>query len=298
MTRSISERLSRGVVVLDGGMGSQLIARGLESGTSPERWNLERPDDVRAVHAVYISAGSDVVQTNTFGGNPFVLEKHGLADKMEAICVAAAKVAREAAGDDNLVAGDIGPSGLMLPPVGAADASVLEEGFGRQAAALAEGGVDYIAIETMMDLNEAVCALRGARAATDLPVTVCMTFDRKKRGFFTMMGNTPESCVQSFVEEGAAAVGANCSVGSDVMLELCQRLVSATSLPVIVKPNAGRPEIEAGKAVYRQTPEDFARDVVEMVRLGARAVGGCCGTDERFIGCLKQELSKGSLGDG
>lgn len=292
MTRSITERLSEGAVLLDGGMGSQLIARGLESGTSPELWNLERPDDVRAVHAVYIAAGSDVVQTNTFGGNQFVLEKHGVADKMEAICIAAATVARDAAGENNLVAGDIGPSGLMLPPVGTADTAVLQEGFGRQAAALAKGGVDYIAIETMMDLNEALCALLGARSATNLPVTVCMTFDRKKRGFFTMMGNTPESCAKALADEGAVAVGANCSVGSDVMLELCQLLVTATEVPIIVKPNAGRPDVEAGKAVYRQTPDDFAADIVEMVKHGARAVGGCCGTDERFIGCVKQELSK------
>lgn len=292
MTDSIAERLAQGVVLLDGGMGSQLIARGLESGTSPELWNVERPDDVRAVHESYIAAGSDVVQTNTFGGNPFVLEKHCLDQMMKTISLAAARVARDAAGEKNLVAGDIGPSGLLLPPVGTADAKALEEGFGLQAAALAEGGVDYIAIETMMDLNEALCAIRGAQSTTDLPVTVCMTFDRKKRGFFTMMGNSPEECALALVGEGAVAVGANCSVGSDVMLELCQILVSATDHPIIVKPNAGQPALEEGRPTYRQPPEDFANDVMAMVRSGAKAIGGCCGTDDRFITVLRKKLTE------
>jgi len=291
MTRSITARLEQGVVLLDGGLGSQLIARGLTSGTAPERWNIERPDDVRAVHESYVAAGSDAIHTNSFGGNPFVLEKHGLADQLEAINHAAARLAREATGSERLVAGDLGPSGLLLPPVGTADVGVLEEGFGRQASALAEGGVDYIAIETMMDLEEALAALRGAAAATSLPVTVCMTFDRKKRGFFTMMGNRPAVCVERLAEAGAVAVGANCSVGSEDMLELCGLLLEASEVPVIVEPNAGHPEMEGGRAVYRQTPEDFAADVAEMARRGARVVGGCCGTDDRFIAALKRELA-------
>ncbi len=299
MTRSIAALLEKQVVLLDGGMGSALIARGLESGASPEFWNLEHPDRVQEVHAGYYAAGSDVVQTNTFGGNPFILAKHGLDDRMEeinraaaTIARAAADVAREQGGVEKLVAGDIGPSGVLLPPVGNADPAELEEGFGRQAAALAEGGADYISIETMMDLNEALCALRGARAATSLPVTACITFDRKKRGFFTMMGNTPELCAKTLADEGAIAVGANCSIGSDAMIELCPRLVEAVSVPVIVKPNAGLPDMEEGRPVYRQTPADFARDAAALVARGARAVGGCCGTDERFIVVVRAALDR------
>ncbi len=304
MTRSLAKRLEDRIVLLDGGMGSALIARGLASGKSPEGWNLEHPDRVQEVHAGYYAAGSDVVQTNTFGGSPFILAKHGLEEKMEEINRAAARIAcaaaqraRAAAGEEKLVAGDIGPSGLLLPPVGNADPAELEKGFGRQAAALAEGGADYISIETMMDLNEALCALRGARAATGLPVTACITFDRKKRGFFTMMGNTPEQCVKTLAEGGAIAVGANCSIGSDAMIELCPRLVEAAGVPVIVKPNAGLPDMEGGRPVYRQSPEDFAADAARLVALGARAVGGCCGTDVRFIAAVRAELDRLSGGD-
>lgn len=298
MRESIEDLLARRVVLLDGGMGASLIARGLETGRSPELWNLERPDDVRDIQASFVAAGSDVIQTNTFGGNPFILEKHGLDGQTEDINRAgariareAAKSAREAAGEDCLVAGDIGPSGLMLPPVGDADPATLEEGFARQAAALAEGGVDYISIETMMDLGEALCALRGAkRGAAGLPVTVCLTIDHKKRGFFTMMGQRPGDCMQALAEAGAVAAGANCSIGSDAMVELCPQLVESAPVPVIVKPNAGLPEMSVDGPVYRQEPADFARDMAAMACAGARAVGGCCGTDDRFIAALKAEL--------
>lgn len=304
MTRSITKLLEDRVVLLDGGMGSALIARGLESGKSPELWNVDHPDRVEEVHAGYYAAGSDVVQTNTFGGSPFILAKHGLDGRVEEINRAAARIARTAAevarergGVEKLVAGDIGPSGVLLPPVGNADPAELEEGFGRQAAALAEGGADYISIETMMDLNEALCALRGARATTNLPVTVCITFDRKKRGFFTMMGNTPAQCAIALADEGAIAVGANCSIGSDAMIELCPQLVDAAGVPVIVKPNAGLPDMEEGRPVYRQTPAEFARDAAALVALGARAVGGCCGTDERFITAVRAELDRPAQND-
>jgi len=290
MRTPITELLENRVVLLDGGMGSALIAMGLETGGSPELWNVERPDDVRAIHAGYIAAGSDVVQTNTFGGSPMTLARHGLEERTEELNTAAARVARAAAGEDRLVAGDIGPSGLFLAPVGDADPAVFEEGFARQAAALAAGGADYISIETMMDLQEALCALRGALRGARLPVTACVTFDRKKRGFFTMMGNSPADCVTALTDAGAAAVGANCSVGSDVLLELCPQLVEAARVPVIVKPNAGLPDTEDGRPVYRQDPADFARDMAAAARCGARAVGGCCGTDPRFIAALRKEL--------
>jgi 5-methyltetrahydrofolate--homocysteine methyltransferase len=300
MTRTIAERLAGddggggGVILLDGATGTQLIARGLELGQCPELWNLARPDDVRAVHAGYAAAGSDVVHANTFGANPFVLEKHGLADRLEELCAAGVRLARDAAGPGRLVAGDVGPSGLMLPPVGGADPAALEAGYARQAAALAASGVDYLAIETMVDLAEALCAVRGCRrGAPGLSVTACMTFDRKKRGFFTLMGQRPDQCARALALEGAIAVGANCSVGSAAMVELCALLVEgAPGVPVVAKPNAGLPEMVGGHAVYRQAPDDFARDVAEMVSRGARAVGGCCGTDERFVAAIAAALGR------
>jgi len=286
----LTELLQRRIVLLDGGMGSSLISRGLASGQCPERWNLERPDEIRAVHATFLQAGCDLIQTNTFGGHPAVLAKHGLDVEMEQINRAGARLAREVAGEGKLVAGNLGPSGILLPPLGDAEPEAVQDGFARQAAALAEGGVDSISVETMMDLEEAVLALRGALSATNLPVTVCLTFDKKKRGFFTMMGNRPEQCVARLAEEGAAAVGANCSIGSDAMLELCAQLVETASLPVILKPNAGLPELLDGRPIYRQDPVEFAAHMAEAVRAGARAVGGCCGTDARFIAALRTAL--------
>ncbi len=313
MRTSLAELFDKGVVLLDGGMGSSLIARGLESGRPPETWNLERPDDVREIHAAYAAAGSAVVQTNTFGGSVFTLKKHGLDKEMEEINRAGARIAREAVeasgaagakGARALVAGNIGPSGEMLSPVGVIKPAELVDGFARQAAALAEGGADYISIETMIDLKEAICALKAVREATDLPATACLTFEKKKRGFFTLMGNQPGDSMKALADEGALAAGANCSIGSDAMAELCSLLVGSSAKPassappVIVKPNAGLPEMEGSRAVYRQEPADFARDGAAMVRLGARAVGGCCGTDARFIAALKSELDKLSGEDG
>jgi len=201
---SIAARLGRGTVLLDGGMGSALITRGLDSGEGLERWNLERPDVVRDVHAAYLTAGSEVIQTNTFRGNAFALAAHGLAAEMERINRAGARIAREAVeriSSERWVAGNIGPSGRFLPPVGDASPMELEDVFAAQAAALDSGGVDYLSIETMPHLEEALCALRGALRATDLPVTVCLTFDRKKRGFFTIMGVDVPTAVAIFPGE-------------------------------------------------------------------------------------------------
>ncbi|HJN77750.1 MAG TPA: homocysteine S-methyltransferase family protein [Myxococcota bacterium] len=276
-------------VLLDGGMGSALIARGLRQGRPPELWNIERPEQVEEVHAAYIAAGSDVVQTNTFGGNEIALANCGLAERMEELNRAAVQIARAAAGD-RIVAGNIGPSGELLPPVGTADPALLKAAFARQAAALESAGADMLAIETMTDLREALCALEGALEATGLPVTVCLSFDRKRRGFFTMMGDRLEEAAAVLADAGATAVGANCSVGSEVLLEATALLVAASSVPVIIKPNAGLPEVTPEGLVYRQEPGAFARDMAAAARLGAAAIGGCCGTDERFIAALARAL--------
>lgn len=308
MRRSIVELLAEQVVLLDGAMGSALMARGLRAGACPELWNLERPEAVVEVHAEHLRAGSRVVQTNTFGASRIALARHGQADAVESINRTAVRLARDAMerpgaggrpGDDRYVAGNIGPSGVFLPPVGKADVGELEDSFAEQAACLEAAGVDYLSIETMSDLREASCALRGARRAARLPVTVCLTYEARKRGFFTLMGDRPELACRTLVDEGAAAVGANCSVGSAALLELAPLLVEASTVPVICKPNAGLPEIQDGRPVYRQRPEDFASDAVAMARRGVRGVGGCCGTDKHFLAAtaraLRQLSSDGGL---
>ncbi len=298
MTRNnIMELIEQRVVLLDGGMGTSLMKLGLDTGSPGELWNLDHPEKVKKVHAGFIEAGSDVIQTNSFGGNRFRLESHGLSEKHDEINLAAARIAREAAGDDRIVAGNIGPSGLFLSPVGDAEPIVLEDGFCAQAKQLAKGGVDYISIETMMDLEEALIALAGVRkGAPGLPVSVCMVFEKKKRGFFSAMGNKPDDAVWTLVQKGADMVGANCSLGSNEMKEMTESMViSCSGAPVVTKPNAGLPVLKAGKAEYKQLPDDYASDLVAMARTGARAVGGCCGTDSRFISSLHGKLKEVKL---
>ncbi len=288
---SITELVKKKVVLLDGAMGTAMMARGLTPGAPGECWNLERPDDVRAIQAAYAAAGSDVIQTNTFGANRFRLEYHGLTDRLEEINQAAARLAREAAGEERLVAGNLGPSGVFLPPVGDGDPLAMEEAFACQAGILAKAGVDFISIETMIDLAEARIALKGARrGAPGLLVSVCMVFEKKKRGFFSPMGNRPEDAARTLTDEGADLVGANCSMGSGEMREMTLEFIAGAGVPVIMKPNAGLPELEGNRTVYRQEPRDFAADVMAMVGDGARAVGGCCGTDDRFIRVIREAL--------
>jgi 5-methyltetrahydrofolate--homocysteine methyltransferase len=193
-----------------------------------------------------------------------------------------------------LVAGNIGPTGLFRPPVGTASTEELHGAFTDQAKALADGGVDYFSLETFSDLEEARIAMGAIRAVSDLPITACLTFDRKKRGFFTLMGDTPAKAFETLHAEGACAVGANCSVGSEDLLAGTAEMLDAAPVPLILKPNAGLPDIENGRAVYRQTAADFAADVGAMARQGAGAVGGCCGTDDHFIAALRAELDDGT----
>ena len=299
MTGPLAELLSQGTVLLDGGLGSALISRGLLPNTPPELWNLERPDQVLRIHAGYLAAGSAVIQTNSFGGNSIRLEVHGLADRMEEINRQAAHLAlrsvEQSLSDGTssrraLVAGNLGPCGELLAPLGRMQPGRLTEAFAQQATALAGAGVDYLAIETMTDLREALCAVRGARQSTALEITACLTFGTGRRGVHTLMGNSLEAAAAALDEAGITAFGANCSLGSDQMREFAGQLVAATELPVIAKPNAGLPEFRNGKPVYLQTPEHFAADLCALARAGVRALGGCCGTDERFIRALCREL--------
>ena len=294
MSLDIVELLERKTVLLDGGMGSSLILQGLADGGCTEMWNVEHPERVRTVHEGFLRAGSDVVQTNSFGANPLALARHGVESATAEINVAAARVAREAAlaAGHGLVAGNIGPSGLFLPPVGTVTAEQLHAAFTVQARALAEGGVDYFSLETFSDLEEARIAITAIRAVSELPITACLTFDRKKRGFFSLMGDAPAKAFAALSAAGACAVGANCSIGSADMLAGAAEMIEAAPVPLILKPNAGLPAIEDGRPVYRQEAHEFAAHVGAMARLGASAVGGCCGSDESFIAALRDELER------
>lgn len=287
--RALAER----VLLLDGGMGSLLIARGLEGGEAAEGWNLEHPDRVAAAHRAYVTAGSDVVQTNTFGGNPVKLAASGLGGRCREINATAVALARQAAGPDTLVAGDVGPTGVFLPPVGDASEELYRRAFGEQVTALAVAGVDLISIETMYDLREATAAVEAA-LATGLPVFASMTFEARRRGAFTLMGDALGPSLRTLAAAGADAVGLNCSVGSETMLALVRAVRAEVDRPLVAQPNAGQPRATADGVVYDADPESFARDLAAMVEAGARVVGGCCGTDPDFIRAARAALDAGS----
>jgi 5-methyltetrahydrofolate--homocysteine methyltransferase len=284
------ELLARRVVVLDGGFGSMLIAAGLEPGRAPDWWTLERPDAVAAVHRGYVAAGSDVIQANTFGATPPKLAAVGLAGRCREVNAAAVVLARSACGPGTLVAGDVGPTGQLLPPVGSATVAELRSAFAEQAAALAGAGVDLISIETMFDLREALAALEAARE-TGLPVMASMTFETRPRGFFTIMGNRLGPALAELEGAGADAVGCNCSVAPQAMVEMVRAACAAVKIPVAAQPNAGQPHAVAEGVAYETSPVSFARDTVALVHAGARLVGGCCGTTPEHIGAARAALA-------
>ncbi len=287
---SLKERINKGLFLLDGAMGTQLIARGIELGQCCDCLNIEQPDTILEIHRSYLEAGSDAVLTNTFGANRFALGKHGLGDKVKEINRAAVKIARQAAGEDKYVLGDIGPSGDFLKPLGNLDAEELKDAFIEQAKALSAGGVDGFIIETETALDEAAIAVEAVKSISgNLPVFVSFAFDRAGGNFRTMMGVDVKSAVTKMVSLGVDAVGFNCgTVSLDEYVELAKKFVSAAKTSkkktlVFAEPNAGQPELVDGRAVYKVTPEDFAAAAKKIRSAGVNIIGGCCGTGPEHI---------------
>ena len=271
------------IVIFDGAMGTVLMASGLGPGESPELWNIEKPSLVMKIHRQYYEAGAQVVHTNTFGANQFKLADRGLSDKMRLLNMEAAKIARKACPEGKFVAGDLGPTGKLLKPIGDMSAEAAEDGYHKQADALFKGGVDLISIETMFSLEEALCALRGAKKLGNVLVSVSLTYNRTKKGFFTMMGEGVEKAVSTLEGAGADIIGANCTLGSKDMIELTKELRAATTCPILIQPNAGQPKTRSGITTYKQTPSEFASDAKQIRAAGANMIGGCCGTNAEFI---------------
>lgn len=281
------------VLVADGAMGTELQRAGLPPGQPGDRWNLDEPSKVEAIHRAYAEAGANLLLTNTFGTNPWVLGRYGLAHAIEAIASAAATIARRAAPDGTFVLGDIGPSGALLKPLGEATPDQFHDAYLRLARSLVDAGADGIIVETMTAIEEAVVAVTAACEAGAPFVIASMAFDRMKDGSFrTIMGVRPEQAVGALTGAGAAVVGANCgtNMGLADYADLAAVLVSNTSVPVMIQPNAGKPELVGGRTVYRLSPDEFAEGIRPVVAAGASIVGGCCGTTPAHIAATRSAV--------
>lgn len=297
--RDIREAVKRKVVLFDGGMGSMLIAEGLGRKDVPEAWNVTNPDKLVEIHTAFLEAGAEVIQTNTFGASRLKLRssESGKALDVTEVNEKAVEYVRKAIDSfratDRFCAGDIGPTGLFFPPVGQLTAEEAREAFKEQALVLERAGVDFFLIETMYDLREAVEAMRAVKECSDRPVVVEMTFEKKPKGYFTLVGDTPQKAVEVLLDAGADIIGSNCTVSSGDMIDLVPEFRTLTDAPLLFQPNAGNPVMEHGIAVYKQRPQEFADDIEEMVRAGANAVGGCCGTSPGFIRAAHDRLTHG-----
>ena len=285
---NILEKIKTDGLLFDGAMGSMLMARGMPAGMASEMMNIEKPDTVLEIHKAYLAAGSEVITTNTFGGSSIKMKAAGIGHLNEEANKMAVKIARQAVSAGQLVAGDIGPMGDMLEPLGLISEKEAMESFARQAKILADTGVDLFIVETMFDINESLAAIRGIQSVSDLPIFATMSFEKSTRGFATIMGNQVEESMQILAETGATAVGANCSIGSDLMVELATEIRESVTIPVIIQSNAGLPDTIGGQLVYPETPEIFAANIRQIKMLGVEILGGCCGTTPEYIRAIRK----------
>lgn len=288
-----TQQFGTNVWVADGAWGTELQKVGMTAADCPEEWNVTHADEIRDLVRSYLEAGSQIILTDTFGGTRFRLKRHGYEDRVHELNLAGARLVKETVGDAAYVFASMGPSGEMLI-TGDVTEDALSDAFRAQAAALAEGGADAIAIETMSDLEEARLALHAVRDATSLPVVACMSFDSGPEKTRTMMGVTPEQAAEKLTELGADVIGANCGAGIERYVRICEKLRSATTKPLWIKPNNGLPEREGDRVVYRQPLEDFLAYVPQLVDAGANIIGGCCGTTPDHIRGIRERLQ--SLG--
>lgn len=272
------------MLVCDGAMGTMLYAKGIFLNRSFDELNLTQPDLVAEVHQAYVRAGADVIETNTFGANRIKLGAFGLAERLHAINLQGAKIARHAAREQAYVAGALGPLGIRIEPWGKTGVDEAEEYFREQARALVEGGVDLFVLETFRDLNEISAAIRAIRSICDLPVVAQVTTEEDGN---TLDGVAPERFVPHLQEQGASLVGLNCSVGPAAMLETIERMAAVANVKLSAQPNAGRPREIEGRHIYLCSPEYMASYARRFINSGVRLVGGCCGTTPDHIRQIK-----------
>jgi 5-methyltetrahydrofolate--homocysteine methyltransferase len=280
------------VLVADGAWGTELFKRGLVLGDIPEIWNLERSDIVKQIAGEYRDAGADIILTNTFGANRLKLKRTGFAGDVRKINRKGVELSRESAGEV-LVFASIGPTGELLKPLGDFEEADFIEVFSEQAKGLVEGKPDGIIIETMSDVKEALCALKAVRKISSLPVGISFSFNKGHSGFATMMGLSPEQVSKTFVDKKIDIIGANCgSITIEDMIDVARTMKKFISLPLWIKANAGLPLLKDKKTVYPQTPEEIISFVPELIEVGAKVVGGCCGTTPEHIKKIREKVDE------
>jgi 5-methyltetrahydrofolate--homocysteine methyltransferase len=289
---SFLENIKAGKILLsDGAMGSLLMERGLKQGECPENLNLTQPKILEEITQLYLDAGSDIIQSNTFGASPMKLSEYGLDDKTEEINRAGVSLAKNVVGDKAYIYGSCGPSGKILKPYGDGDPDELQHGFERQIRAMVLVGVDVIFIETMTDLNEAKIAIKAAKTvAPEITVVACMTFENTPKGFFTIMGNRLVDVASEMEVAGAEVIGSNCGNGIDAMIQIALEFKNTSNLPLIIQSNAGLPINKDGQLIYPETPEIFADKVSDLIDAGVSIVGGCCGTTPDTIRAMRKAI--------
>ncbi len=279
------------VILLDGAMGTQLMEKGLRAGEIPEMWNLKSPEVIEEIHLSYIKAGSQIIYTNTFGANRLKMKRGGKEKFLEKVNREGVCIARRVAKREVLVAGDVGPTGEFLKPYGEWEEEDFQKVFYEQINILVEEGVDLIVLETFSDIRELKIALDVAKDISDLPVMASMSFEKGKKGYRTIMGVSIKEMVEEL--EGADVIGANCgSLTPWEMAEVIEEMHRYTDLPILAKPNAGKSMIKKGEVVYEVKAEEFAEGMMEVIKKGAKLVGGCCGTNEDYIKKLSEKIKQ------
>jgi len=278
----------------DGAMGTQLIEAGLPAGGCGAEWNLTQPERVRAIQSAYVEAGSDLLLTNTFGGCPLALARHGLADKAYPINLTAARIARDCIGRDGYVLGDIGPFGGFLAPLGSTSRQQLDEAATIQAGGLLDGGADAIIVETMTAMDEVATVVQAVRRCRrHVPVIGSMTFDRLvDGGFRTMTGVDVGQVIDFMVQLDVDVLRCNCGTGLHIgdYANLVEQYRRRTDRPIMVQPNAGQPRLDRGHIVYDESAEMMAAAIPALIAAGASIVGGCCGTGPEHIRLFRRQM--------
>ena len=288
MTREEFKQLASNPVLLDGATGSNLMAAGMPKGVCTEQWILEHRDILINLQRNYIHAGSQIVYAPTFGGNPMNLAKYHLENQIKELNHSLVALSKEAVDGQAYVAGDITTTGEMMEPFGSLTYEQALDAYKVQISLLAEAGVDLLVAETIFNIQEACAAVEAANEVCDLPIMCSMTAEADG-SFFT--GGTIFEAAPMLEAAGASAVGLNCSVGPDQLESIIRNVAESVSIPVIAKPNAGMPVInEQGQAVYQMEAAEFAQHMVTLKNVGARILGGCCGTTPEFIAALKRAL--------